>query len=182
MVACIATSIAPWTDHRCFNRITAFLICLLAARQTIRAGNISLYSGDAYIILVTTQKPDSSEFEWTLHFWLGSDCTQDEQGSAAYFCVNVDDKLNGKPVQHRETQGSESKLFMSHFESVTYLDGGCDSGFKTVEPTTYKPRLLHVKGVLSKVRVSQVPLSSSSITHGDVYILGLSMICFIFQI
>lgn len=145
---------------------------MTAARQSIRASNLSLYSGDAYIILVTTKKPDSSELEWTLHFWLGSESTQDEQGSAAYFCVNIDDKLNGKPVQHRETQGAESSLFMSHFDSVTYLDGGCDSGFKTVEPTSYKPRLLHVKGLLSKVRVSQVPLSSASITQGDVYILG----------
>jgi gelsolin len=98
----------------------------------------------------------------------------DESGSAAYFTVNIDDMLNGKPVQHRETQGSESALFQSYFGSITYLDGGCASGFKTVEPTAYKPRLLLIKGALGKVRVSQVPLQAAAITHGDVFILGTS--------
>jgi gelsolin len=97
----------------------------------------------------------------------------DESGSAAYFTVNIDDMLNGKPVQHRETQGAESQLFRSHFKSITYLTGGCDSGFKTVEPTSYKPRLLLVKGTMANVRVSQIPLESAAINHGDVFILGM---------
>lgn len=96
----------------------------------------------------------------------------DESGSAAYFTVNIDDMLNGKPVQHRETQGEESQLFRSYFDSITYLTGGCDSGFKTVEPTSYKPRLLLVKGKMGKVQVSQIPLQSDLLNNGDVYILG----------
>lgn len=98
----------------------------------------------------------------------------DETGSAAYFTVNIDDMLNGKPVQHRETQGAESRLFRSYFESITYLTGGCASGFKTVEPTLYKPRLLLVKGTMGKVQVSQIPLQSIAVNHGDVFILGMS--------
>lgn len=103
-------------------------------KQEPRAGNLSLYSGDCYIVLKTTQKPDSEVLDWQLHYWIGKDSTQDESGSAAYYTVNVDDLLHQKPVQHREVQYSESKLFHSYFESVTYLDGGMDSGYVNVAP------------------------------------------------
>lgn len=62
----------------------------------LRAGNLSLYSGDCYIVLKTTQKEDSDALDWQLHFWIGKDSTQDESGSAAYFTVNLDDMLNQK--------------------------------------------------------------------------------------
>lgn len=60
-----------------------------------RASNLSLYSGDCYIILKTNQD-DEGQMSWDLHFWIGKDCTQDESGSAAYFTVNLDDLLNQK--------------------------------------------------------------------------------------
>lgn len=62
----------------------------------VRANNLSLYSGDCYIVLKTTKKEDSDALEWDLHYWIGKDCTQDESGSAAYFTVNIDDLLNQK--------------------------------------------------------------------------------------
>lgn len=65
-----------------------------------RAGNLSLYSGDCYIILKTTKLEDSEAFDWQLHYWIGKDCTQDESGSAAYFTVNVDDLLDQKVSTH----------------------------------------------------------------------------------
>lgn len=61
-----------------------------------RAGNLSLYSGDCYIVLSTTRKHDSDALDWQLHYWIGKDCSQDESGSAAYFTVNLDDMLNQK--------------------------------------------------------------------------------------
>lgn len=57
-----------------------------AVKQAVRASNLSLYSGDAYIVLLTTQKPDSSELEWALHFWLGADSTQ---GRLPFLSTNV---------------------------------------------------------------------------------------------
>lgn len=65
-------------------------------RLDIRAENLSLYSGDCYIVLKTTQKEDSDALEWNLHYWIGKDSTQDESGSAAYFTVNLDDMLEQK--------------------------------------------------------------------------------------
>lgn len=64
-------------------------------KQPLLADNISLYSGDAYIVLKTTEL-EGGQYDWHLHYWIGKDSTKDESGSAAYFTVNIDDMLNQK--------------------------------------------------------------------------------------
>jgi len=129
----------------------------------------TFYSGDSYIILNTYEKEEALAHD--IHFWLGEYTTLDEAGTAAYKTVELDDKLGGAPIQHREVCGNESGLFLSYFKGLKVLDGGVDSGFNHVEPESYKPRLLQIKGVRKNVRARQVDLSCDSLNSGDVFIL-----------
>jgi len=131
----------------------------------------SFYDGDSYIVLNTYKKPEGNALLWDVHFWLGTYTTQDEAGTAAYKTVELDDKLGGAPIQHREVQGHESDLFLSYFKNeIKLLSGGMESGFKHVKPEEYKPRLLHLKGK-KKVRVTQVDLDRASLNSGDSFVL-----------
>jgi len=135
----------------------------------------TFYSGDSYIVLNTYKKPNTNALLWDVHFWLGTFTTQDEAGTAAYKTVELDDRLGGAPIQHREVQGYESPLFLKYFNNqIRILDGGVDSGFNHVKPEEYKPRLLHLKGK-KRVRVTQVELSGRALNSGDVFILDNGM-------
>lgn len=53
---------------------------------------------------------------YDIHYWIGKDSSQDEQGSAAIYTIQLDDFLGGGPVQHREVQGYESESFKGYFK------------------------------------------------------------------
>jgi len=131
------------------------------------------YDGDSYIVLKTYKKPVTEEIAWDVFFWLGENTTQDEAGTAAYKTVELDDKLGGAPVQHREVQDHESDSFLKSFaKPIHILNGGIETGFNHVEPEKFVPRLLQIKG-RRKVRVRQVEKTHASLNSGDVYILDL---------
>jgi len=133
------------------------------------------YDGDSYIVLNTYKKKDSDKLCWDIHFWLGDETTQDEAGTAAYKTVELDTLLGGEPVQHREVQGYESKLFLTYFTpGPIIMHGGIESGFRHVKPEEYRSRLLHIKG-RKYVRVSEVPMKASSLNVGDCFILDLGL-------
>ncbi|CAG5001071.1 unnamed protein product [Parnassius apollo] len=139
----------------------------------------NFYSGDSYIVLKTT---GSNRFTWDIHFWLGSKTSMDEAGAAAILSVNLDDEqFNGDAVQHRETQGYESRQFLSYFEpAIRYMDGGHASGFShvTVNAGTEK-RLFQIKGKRN-VRVKQVEASVNSMNKGDCFILDVNHDIFVY--
>jgi len=137
------------------------------------------YSGDSYIVLHTYKKDD--KILYNVHFWLGENTTLDEAGTAAYKTVELDDYLDGLPVQYREVQGCESDSFLKLFNKFEVLKGGVDTGFKHVEPEKYQPRLLHIKGKLNKTIVRQVPASTDSLNMGDVFILDVGLKLYTFQ-
>jgi len=141
----------------------------------------SFFDGDSYVLLHSYHKSnDDPAIHHDAHFWIGKDSSQDEYGTAAYKTVELDDKLGGQAVQHREVQGHESDLFLSYFpgRTIEILSGGVDSGFNHVEPEKYVPRLLHVKGTRKHIRVTQVEMNSSSLNAGDCFVLdaGLKII------
>ncbi|XP_073437576.1 villin-like protein isoform X1 [Dendrobates tinctorius] len=135
----------------------------------------SFFEGDCYIILFIKQSPSGMSSD--LHYWIGKDSTQDEQGAAALYTTQLDEALGGSPIQHREVQGHESATFNSYFKNgVIYKKGGVASGFKHVETNMYNiRRLLHVKG-RKHVSANEVDLSWSSFNKGDVFLLDLGKV------
>ncbi|CAO1422019.1 unnamed protein product, partial [Diamesa serratosioi] len=129
------------------------------------------YTGDSYIVLNTVESKNKV-LSWDVHFWLGLETTQDEAGTAAIMTVQLDDVLNGAPVQHREVQDHESTLFLNYFKpGVRYMPGGVASGFKKTEINAGgDKRLFQVKGK-KNIRVRQVDLSVSAMNKGDCFIL-----------
>jgi gelsolin len=136
----------------------------------------SFFTGDSYIVLSTRKKHEKTEaLAWDIHYWLGLETTQDEAGTAAYKTVELDDFLGGAPVQHREVQDWESKMFLSYFPNgIRIMEGGIDSGFKHIEAAKYRPRLLQLKGKRN-VRLREVPLTLKSVNSGDVFILDIGL-------
>lgn len=131
------------------------------------------YSGDAYIVLNSYKTPDSDAFRYNVHFWLGKESSQDEQGTAAYKTVELDDLLGDTPVQFREVQGAESNEFLDLFGGkIITMEGGVASGFNHVKPKEYRPRLLQMKG-RKTVHVTEVPAVVKSLNQGDVFLLDL---------
>merc|ERR1712176_1351542 len=138
------------------------------------------YGGDSYIILHTMEN-DEGKKSYDVFFWLGSETSQDEAGTAAYKTVELDDYLGDEPVQYREVQANESKKFLNLFPKVTILEGGVDSGFRNVKPKDYKPRLLHVSGFKKHVQVYQVGLSVDNLNNSDSFVLDCGLTVFQFN-
>lgn len=148
------------------------------------------YSGDSYIILYTYMDEDSKKKLFNVHFWIGSESTQDEYGTAAYKTVELDALLDDLPVQYREVQGDESPLFRGYFSKIIIMKGGIESGFNHVDPEAYEPRLLHIRqpenatsGTArrgSSVYTKEVPLTAKSLNSGDcfIYDAGLNLFQF----
>lgn len=131
------------------------------------------HTGDSYVILNTYQPiPSNPKLAYDIHIWIGDESTQDEYGTAAYKMVELDDKLGGAAVQHREVQGNESKKFLAYFNNnITYLAGGVESGFKHVEPSAVEPHLYRVKGTKQNLAMTQLPVRRDQLNSGDVFVL-----------
>uniref|UniRef100_A0A8C6USM8 Advillin n=1 Tax=Neogobius melanostomus TaxID=47308 RepID=A0A8C6USM8_9GOBI len=134
----------------------------------------NFFEGDCYVLL--SEKKENSPLSYDIHFWLGSESSQDEQGAAAIFAMQLDDYLGSAPVQHREVQGSESSEFGGYFKKgIIYKKGGVASGMRHVETNSYDvKRLLHVKGK-KRVSAKEVEMSWESFNSGDVFLLDLGL-------
>uniref|UniRef100_A0A8C4TD54 Scinderin like b n=1 Tax=Erpetoichthys calabaricus TaxID=27687 RepID=A0A8C4TD54_ERPCA len=129
----------------------------------------NFFTGDAYLVLYTTAAPS-----YSLHMWLGQECSQDESGAAAIFATQLDDYLGGKPVQYREVQGNESIAFAGYFKAgIKYQKGGVASGFHHVVTNDMNVKhLLHIKG-RRIIRATEVDFSWKKFNKGDCFIIDL---------
>uniref|UniRef100_A0A3B5Q9Z8 Gelsolin n=1 Tax=Xiphophorus maculatus TaxID=8083 RepID=A0A3B5Q9Z8_XIPMA len=132
------------------------------------------YTGDAYLVLSSTSNR-RGDLQYDLHYWQG-ETTRDESSAAAILAVQMDDFLQGAPVQYREVQGHESGTFSGYFKTgLTYMKGGVASGFNHVTNEVEVQRLLQVKG-RRVVRATEVPVSWGSFNQGDSFILDLGQV------
>jgi len=81
------------------------------------------YDGDCYLLL------DKNQEEEHVYFWIGDECSVDEQAVAAIKAVELDNLFGGLPVQHREAQGFESVSFF--FRVDIYQCCSCYLFFRT---------------------------------------------------
>ncbi|TKS71502.1 Advillin p92 [Collichthys lucidus] len=132
----------------------------------------NFYEGDCYVLL-STQKVSSS-LCYDIHYWIGSESSQDEQGAAAVYTIQLDEYLGSTPVQHREVQDHESDAFRGYFKNgIIIKKGGVASGMRHTETNTYDvKRLLHVKGK-KRVIAKEVEMSWESFNLGDVFLLDI---------
>jgi len=128
------------------------------------------HKGDSYIVLQTI-KGDDDVFTRSIYFLLGSETSIDEQGTAAYKSVELDDWFDGEASQHRQVMGEESDEFKSLFDSYEYLEGGIDSGFKHVVPEGHDTRMWQVRRVKGKTTVVRVPTQKKKINQSDCFVL-----------
>jgi len=133
------------------------------------------FGGDSYIVLHTWKVDGEPKLNQDIFFWIGSESSQDEYGTAAYKTVELDDYFKGTASQHREMQGHESEKFLSLFPAYQVLQGGCKSGFHHVSHEDYKHRLLHIKGTKTNVVVREVPIARESLNNGDVFVLDMGL-------
>nr|XP_015209569.1 PREDICTED: villin-like protein [Lepisosteus oculatus]XP_015209570.1 PREDICTED: villin-like protein [Lepisosteus oculatus]XP_015209571.1 PREDICTED: villin-like protein [Lepisosteus oculatus]XP_015209572.1 PREDICTED: villin-like protein [Lepisosteus oculatus]XP_015209573.1 PREDICTED: villin-like protein [Lepisosteus oculatus] len=134
----------------------------------------NFFEGDCYIVLHGNQ---DSRQPMNVHYWIGKESSQDEQGAAAIYVTQLDDYLGGSPIQHREVQGNESPKFRSYFKNgIVYKKGGVASGFQHIEPNVYNIlRLLHVKG-RKHVSATEVEVSWNSFNVGDIFLLDMGKV------
>jgi len=133
------------------------------------------YSGDCYLLY------NSNKEEAHVFFWIGSECSVDEQAVAAIKAVELDDLFGGLPVQHREAQGYESDKFKSLYpDGITILLGGTEAGLRKAETNEEPANLFSIKGGKRPV-LTQVPLAWSSMNHGDTFVLDSGKKIFVWQ-
>ena len=125
---------------------------------------------DVYVVLVTADastSPTSPPYD--VYAWLGAGSSADEQGAAAFVCVELDEKLGGKAVLHRCVQGHEPAAFCAAFGGLLEYRPG---GVKTGRTHTFSDaqRLLRVHG-RRICRVSEVALAGASLNASDVFVL-----------
>merc|ERR1712037_382502 len=133
------------------------------------------YEGDCYLHF------DKDPNEQHVHFWIGGQCSVDEQAVAAIKAVELDNLFGGLPIQHREAQGFESKRFKDQFpDGMMIKKGGMESGLQKAETNAHEAKLFKVAGGIRPV-MTEVDMAWSSMNHGDVFVLDSGKKIFVWR-
>ena len=161
------------TGHKEVWRIEEFDIKEVPAKD-----HGKFYSGDCYIILYCYTLGSQDHF--ILYYWIGAKSSVDEQGTAAMWTVQMDDKLGGKAVQVRLAQGKETPHFMSMFDGqMVIYTGGATSSFDRSSGRTQQgfhregdTYLLQVRGTSRmNTKAIEVECRAASLNSNDVFVL-----------
>ena len=133
----------------------------------------TFYNGDSFIILHIEKVNDS--LDYTAYMWVGKQTTKDEAGTAAYKIVELDDFFRGGVDLCYEAQDNESEDFRNLFEEIIVEEGGIESGFKKIEQEKWDVRLLRVYMDGKTPRTQELPLTLSSLTQEDAFILDTGL-------
>uniref|UniRef100_A0A3Q3LF23 Advillin n=1 Tax=Mastacembelus armatus TaxID=205130 RepID=A0A3Q3LF23_9TELE len=160
---------------RAVNRTPGIIIWRIEKMELVQIPEKSygnFYEGDCYVLLSTQKVKNSLCYD--IHYWIGSESSQDEQGAAAVYTIQLDEFLGCTPIQHREVQNHESEAFRGYFkQGIIYKKGGVASGMRHTETNTYDvKRLLQVKGN-KRVTAREVEMSWTSFNLGDVFLLDI---------
>ena len=132
------------------------------------------FSGDCYVILYAYN--DGKKDHYIIYYWMGSHSSQDEQGAAALRTVELDDRLNGLPVQIRVVQGKEPQHFLAMFAGqMRVFNGGKASAFDGefgVDRGIPANYLLQVRGSNRfSTKATEEELRAASLNTNDCFLL-----------
>ncbi|XP_074067785.1 gelsolin isoform X3 [Macrotis lagotis] len=128
------------------------------------------YGGDSYIILYYYQH--AGRQGQIIYNWQGADSSQEERATAAILTVQLDEELDGTPVQSRVVQGKEPAHLMSLFGGkpmIIYKGGTSREGGQTAPAST---RLFQVRSSSSgATRAVEVTPTASELNSNDAFVL-----------
>ncbi|KAJ6628991.1 hypothetical protein lerEdw1_014697, partial [Lerista edwardsae] len=127
------------------------------------------YGGDCYLVLYTYEV--NRKLQYILYIWQGRHATVDELAASAYQAVEVDQQLNGEPVQVRVSMGKEPRHFLAIFKGklVIFEGGTSRKGGNEVEPPV---RLFQIRGTdSSNTKAVEVPAFAACLNSNDVFLL-----------
>lgn len=143
------------------------------------------FSGDSYILLYTYLVKNRPKY--IIYFWQGRDSTSDEKGASALLTKQLDDSMNGEPVQVRVVQNKEPNHFLALFKGrMVVHHGGVASAFKNRSDSATIDLegvgLYHVHGTSAvNTRAAQVAAAASSLNSGDTFILRTDSSIYVWQ-
>ncbi|XP_060108858.1 advillin [Heteronotia binoei] len=127
------------------------------------------YGGDCYLVLYTYEV--NGKPHYILYIWQGRHATVDELAASAYQAVEVDQQLQGEPVQVRVSMGKEPRHFLAIFKGkLVIFEGGTSRKGSSEQEAPV--RLFQSHGTdSSNMRAVEVPASAASLNSNDVFLL-----------